>query len=123
MSRNDNPTPIPTENVRGIAQAAVDFTRAGALAAAERALDATGRLIDAAEGSLERGREAFAQSQERLGEVRERLEDVADDQKVDTRPYESRTYEELYELATERDIEGRSRLSKDELIEVLRLER
>jgi len=35
-------------------------------------------------------------------------------------PYEERTKKELYELAQKVGIEGRSRMSKDELIEALR---
>lgn len=36
------------------------------------------------------------------------------------RGYEGRTRDELYNLARERDIEGRSNMSKDELIRALR---
>ena len=39
------------------------------------------------------------------------------------RSYEERTYDELYELAAERDITGRSYMKKDELIEALREQR
>lgn len=39
------------------------------------------------------------------------------------KPYEERTKEDLYELAKERDIQGRSNMSKDELIQALRRDR
>jgi hypothetical protein len=37
-----------------------------------------------------------------------------------TNPYESRTKDELYNLARDRDVSGRSKMSKAELIEALR---
>jgi hypothetical protein len=41
----------------------------------------------------------------------------------DTRPYEERTREELYALACERDVSGRSGMKKKQLIQALRRDR
>ncbi|MEO0500734.1 MAG: Rho termination factor N-terminal domain-containing protein [Pseudomonadota bacterium] len=38
----------------------------------------------------------------------------------DSRPYEERTFKELYERAQELDVEGRSSMTKDDLIAALR---
>ena len=46
-----------------------------------------------------------------------------DSRGADTRPYEERTRTELYELARQRDIAGRSGMDKDELIAALRRQR
>ncbi|MGB7405886.1 MAG: Rho termination factor N-terminal domain-containing protein [Pacificimonas sp.] len=45
---------------------------------------------------------------------------ASDDVDQDSRPYEERTKDELYQQAQELGIEGRSDMSKDELIEALR---
>jgi hemerythrin superfamily protein len=42
--------------------------------------------------------------------------------KTETTAYEDRTREELYELAQERDIDGRAEMTKEELVEALRLD-
>ncbi|QXD15647.1 Rho termination factor N-terminal domain-containing protein [Rhodocaloribacter litoris] len=41
-------------------------------------------------------------------------------EEADTRPYAMRTRDELYEMAQERDIPGRSQMTKAELVEALR---
>lgn len=44
----------------------------------------------------------------------------ADNPDHNSTPYEERTKEELYDLAQDLDIEGRSSMNKEELIEALR---
>ena len=42
------------------------------------------------------------------------------DQDQDSRPYEERTRGQLYEIARELEIEGRSKMDKDQLIRAIR---
>lgn len=42
------------------------------------------------------------------------------DPDYDSRPYEERTRGQLYEVAKELDIEGRSKMDKDQLIQAIR---
>lgn len=68
-------------------------------------------------------REERADTQESVIETA--VDTVADalDDGTDRRPYEERTFEELYELAAERDLDGRSTMNKAQLIEALRDDR
>ena len=51
---------------------------------------------------------------------KDRKPDGKQEPKVDRRPFEDRSVEELRDRARELDIEGRSQMSKDELVAALR---
>jgi hypothetical protein len=77
-------------------------------------------LIEAAEGEQERrDRERPEQPQPARDDAR-KGEESKQDRKPDRRTYEERSVEELRERAGELQIEGRSAMSKDELIAALR---
>jgi Rho termination factor, N-terminal domain len=71
------------------------------------------------EGELQRGRERVAQPQASTGDA-PKAEPPKQDGKPDRRTYEERSIEELRERAQELEIEGRSAMSKDELVAALR---
>lgn len=107
MERND--IRETTQDLRNLAVEAGRLVGNAALyvptAAAGGALDLAERLVDGARGATER--------------VTDRLERRAHA----TRPYEERTVDELRELASDREIEGRSTMTKPELIQALRRDR
>lgn len=55
-----------------------------------------------------------------VADARERTQQVIGGDDADRRPYEERTVKELYELAAEREISGRSGMNKAQLIDALR---
>ena len=67
------------------------------------------------EGELQRGRERVAQLQASTGDA-PKAEPPKQDGKPDRRSYDDRSVEELRERAQELEIEGRSAMSKDELV-------
>lgn len=71
------------------------------------------------EGELEQARERVAQPQAGKGDA-PRSQPPKQNDKSDRRPYEERGVEELRERARELGIEGRSTMSKDELVAALR---
>jgi hypothetical protein len=71
------------------------------------------------EGELQRGRERVAQLQASTGDA-PTAELPTQDGKPDRRTYEERSIEELRERARELEIEGRSAMSKDDLVAALR---
>jgi hypothetical protein len=71
------------------------------------------------EGELQRGRERVAQPQASTGDA-PKAEPPTQDGKPDRRTYEERSIEELRDRARELEIEGRSAMSKDDLVAALR---
>jgi len=71
------------------------------------------------QGELQRGRERVAQLQASTGDA-PKAEPPTQDGKPDRRTYEERSIEELRERARELEIEGRSAMSKDDLVAALR---
>lgn len=133
MSNQSNKKP----EERGIAATAVDLAVGGAVLAADKAAEViddaiergsealeeagetvrdavntvVGTASDAADDAVEHGRQAAASA-------KATIDDATSGR--DTSPYESRSKEDLYDLAQERNIEGRSNMTKEELIEALR---
>jgi Rho termination factor, N-terminal domain len=78
-------------------------------------------LVEAAEAEREqRVRERPQQPQAAAGDDTPKAASPRQDRRPDGRTYEERTVEELQERAAELEIEGRSSMSKDELIAALR---
>jgi hypothetical protein len=82
---------------------------------AEKTLDAQRQLAHTLVGVAERQADAVAETVESTSR-----ETLRQEPKIDRRPFEERSLEELRERARELDIEGRSAMSKDELVAALR---
>jgi Rho termination factor, N-terminal domain len=114
----------------GLATRQVDLTVATAVETVDTAVEAADTTVETVEGTVrERAHQVEGESRDR----RERAEqpqagkgDTAtaaspkQDRRPDGRTYEERSVEELRERAAELQIEGRSAMSKDELITALR---
>ncbi len=125
---------------RGIVQTGLDFAIGGTAMAIDKASelvhDARERVEDAADNAKQKVEEARDRVEKDVGRAREAAEDTVEkaadkaDELADkaekqltgkdTRRYEERTVDELRELAAEREIDGRSRMNKDDLISELR---
>lgn len=115
-----------TLNRHELAEKAADWTIGGPLVLFDQLRDAVGRVW----GRTERRAEELAQrsrrhTREAIGDVRESASELIHDVRTriaepDVRPYEERTLEELYQLAQEREIDGRSQMNKPQLIAALR---
>ena len=99
------------DDVKNKVGAAADKASAGAQSAARKAKDATDK---AAAGAQSVAKKAKSGTNTAAKETKKAASSS------DSRPYEERTKAELYERAQELDIEGRSQMSKDELITALR---
>jgi hypothetical protein len=93
---------------RGVIQTGVDI--------------AIGGTILAFGSAAEVARDVRERVEQRIEEVAQQLVDETKDalSSPDTRPYDVRTVDEIRTLASERGIEGRSTMNKEELIHALR---
>jgi Rho termination factor, N-terminal domain len=114
----------------GVATRRVDIavdTVVGTIDTAMEAADTTVATVEGTvreqahelESKLQHGRERIEQPQARKAEAA-KAASPKQDRKFDGRTYEERSLEELRERARELDIEGRSAMSKEELIAALR---
>jgi hypothetical protein len=115
--RNDERSPV-----RRAAEIAVGGTALAARKAAETLEKAADEAAEHGEELVRRGEKALRRGSEETrdrahGALRDTRKAVEPD---DTRPYEERTRDELYQLAVDRDIRGRSAMRKAQLIDALR---
>jgi hypothetical protein len=124
MSNESNgPKTHHDESSRSVARTAADVAIGGTAFAADKTIEVVGDAV-------ERANDAFARARREVEEAKRRAESTAQDvqrtvrqavgEATDERVYEDRTRDELYDLAAERDISGRSKMRKAELIDALR---
>lgn len=111
--------------VRRVADGAVTLTVGGGALLYDEARDLARKLTRRGE---HRARQTRRRAEDAARRTRRQAEDTARKaaaaiEEPDYRPYEERTLDELRDLASERDVDGRSTMSKAELIEALRDQR
>lgn len=96
-------------------ETALDVAVGGPALAVDKAGEVADEVARKGERVIRQVRDVAADA---TGQAAEAVEEDAD-----TRPYEERTRDELYRLAADRQIAGRSSMRKAELIEALRADR
>jgi Rho termination factor, N-terminal domain len=117
----------------GLATRQVDIAVSTAAESIDTAVEATDTTVETVQGTVREGaRQVEAELEDRRERVAQppappgdtpRAEAPRQDRKFDGRTYEERSVEELRERAAELQIEGRSAMTKDELIAALRNQR
>jgi hypothetical protein len=101
----------------GVARAAADVAIGGIALATAKAIEAADQVVDRAAGALGNAR---SQARKAAAGAHPTAREVIGD--TDGRAYEDRTRDDLYALAADREIDGRSTMRKAELIAALRAE-
>jgi hypothetical protein len=111
------------ESSRSVARTAADVAIGGTALAADKAIEVVGDAVERANDAFMRGRhdveEATRKAEEAVEDVKRAAKRTVGTS-TDSRVYEDRTRDELYDLAAEREIPGRSKMRKAELIDALR---
>jgi len=101
----------------GWSERATTWTVGAPLVLFDRVRERARRMLS---GTRERAEDVASEAR---GYAREALREADLAGEADRRPYEQRTLDELYDLAQQHGIEGRSHMGKEELIDALRRSR
>ena len=107
---------------QGIVEQGIKLAVGGTALAVDKVVDVVRHAASRTEKAIDHARENVMETVEKTEKRATDAVNKVEDKMTgpDTRPYEERSVEDLYELAAKRDIDGRSTMRKEELIEALR---